>query len=267
MTILVTGATGSVGRLVVDQLLARGASRVRALTTNPKKAALPPEVEVVVGYIGRPETLPAALEGVERMYLAPHPQTAREVAAMARAAGVAHIVDLAGPASSWWYAVEEAVEASGVAWTHLEAGEFMSNTLIWAEQIRTTGIVRDAYPNAANAPIDPDDIAAVAAAVLLEDGHEGKAYELTGPETLTRAEMVRLIGAALGREIPFVELTHEQAIEQLTPIMGEYAAWYIEGWAELASHPQQAVPTVAQILRRPATTFAEWAVTHAAEFR
>src|SRR5690606_4531556 len=141
-------------------------------------------------------------------------------------------------------AVEEADEASGVAWTRLEAGGVMSNTLTWAEQIPTTGIVRDAYPNAANAPIGPDEIAAVAAAVLLEDGHEGKAYELTGPETLTRAEMVRLIGAALGREIPFVELTHEQAIEQLTPIMGEYAAWYIEGWAELASHPQQAVPTV-----------------------
>ena len=76
MTILVTGATGNVGRLVVDRLLAMGATGVRALTNDPEKAALPAEVEVVEGYIGRPQTVPAALGGVERMYLAPLPETA-----------------------------------------------------------------------------------------------------------------------------------------------------------------------------------------------
>jgi uncharacterized protein YbjT (DUF2867 family) len=267
MTILVTGATGNVGRLVVDHLLAAGAKRVRALTNNPTKAALPPEVEVAQGYLGRPETLPAALAGVERMYLAPLPETAREVAQLAKAAGVRRIVALAGPQGSWWHAVEEAVEETGIAWTHLEPGEFMTNTLIWAEQIRTTGVVRDGYPSAANAPIDLGDIAAVAAVALLEDGHAGKAYELTGPETLSRSEMVRLIGAALGRDIPYVELAHEQAIEQLTPLMGEYARWYVDGLAELAQHPQRAVPTVAAIAGRPATTFAQWAIRHAAKFR
>ncbi len=93
MTILVTGATGNVGRLVVDHLLAAGA-QVRALTNNPKKAALPAEVEVVEGYLGRVETLPAALAGVERMYLAPLPGTVREVVRLAKDAGVQHIVDL-----------------------------------------------------------------------------------------------------------------------------------------------------------------------------
>lgn len=267
MTILVTGATGNVGRLVVNHLLAAGAKRVRALTTNPRKAALPAEVEVVVGYLGRPETLPAALEGVERMYLAPLPETAREVMALAKEAGVERVVDLAGPEGSWWHVIEEAVEDSGIAWTHLEAGEFMTNYLMWADQIRRTGVVRDAYPNAANAPIDLDDIAAVAATVLLEDGHVGRAYELTGPETLTRAEMVRLIGAALGREIPYIELTHEQMVEQLTPTMGEYAAWYVEGMAALAANPQRAVPTVAEITGRPATTFAQWAARNVDQFR
>lgn len=267
MTILVTGATGNVGRLVVDHLLAAGATDIRALTTNPAKAALPAEVEVVEGYLGRLETMPAALDGVDRMYLAPMPQTVRKVLALAREAGVERIVDMAGPEGNDWHVVEEAVEDSGIAWTHLEPGEFMANSLIWAEQIRTAGVVRDAHPDAANAPIDTDDIAAVAVTVLLEDGHVGSAYELTGPETLTRAEKVRLIGEALGRDVPYVELSREDAIEQLSPMMGEYAAWYLDGQAELLEHPQQAVPTVEEITGRPATTFAQWAVKHADEFR
>ena len=94
MTILVTGATGNVGRLVVDCLLAAGAKQIRALTNNPKKAALPAEVEVVEGYLGRLETLPAALEGVERMYLAPLPKTVRNIVRLAKEAGVRRIVDL-----------------------------------------------------------------------------------------------------------------------------------------------------------------------------
>jgi uncharacterized protein YbjT (DUF2867 family) len=107
----------------------------------------------------------------------------------------------------------------------------------------------------------------VAATVLLEDGHSGVAYELTGPETISRAEMVRQIGLALGREIPYVELTHEEAVTGLTPSMGEYARWYVEGMALLAQHPQRPVPTVAQVAGRPATTFADWAVANADAFR
>jgi uncharacterized protein YbjT (DUF2867 family) len=267
MTILVTGATANIGRLVVDHLVNAGATGIRALTTDPVKAALPSGVEVVEGYVGKPETLPAALDGVDRMYLAPHPRTAGEVAALAADAGVSRIVDLAGGKGSWWYGVEEAVEQSGVGWTHLEPGEFMLNSLNWAQQIRTTGTVRDGYPDAANAPIDLDDIAAVATTVLLEDGHEGVAYELTGPETISRAEMVRQIGLALGREIPYVELTHEDAVTELAPRMGEYARWYIEGMALLAQHPQRPLPTVAQVTGRPGTTFAEWAVANADAFR
>jgi uncharacterized protein YbjT (DUF2867 family) len=267
MRILVTGATGNVGRLVVDHLLAAGATQVRALTANPAKAALPAGVEVIEGYLGRIDTMPTALEGVDRMYLAPLPRTVREVVSLARQAGVQQIVDLAGPEGGQWHAVEQAVEASGIAWTHLEAGQFMPNSQIWAEQIRTTGTVCDAYPGAADAPIALADIAAVAAAVLLQDGHVGKAYELTGPETITRAERVRLIGEALGRDIPFVELTHEQAVEQLRPVMGEHAAWYLDRMAHLVEHPQRALPTVEEITGRQGTTFAKWAIQHADTFR
>jgi uncharacterized protein YbjT (DUF2867 family) len=265
--ILVTGATGNIGRLVVDELLKAGATQVRALTNHPEKAALPPQVEVVRGYLGRVETLPAAFAGVERVYLAPLVSTVREVVALAANAGVQHIVDLSGGKDTWWAPVAVAVEESGVAWTHLAPGEFMDNRLMWAEQIRSTGEVRDCYPDAANAPIDLGDIAAVAAAALLNDGHVGKEYELTGPETLTRIEMVRQIGVALGRDVPYIELSHEDAVAALEPAMGEFARWYVDGMRDLAEHPQQVTSTVQDVTGRPGTTFAQWAEANVDKFR
>lgn len=265
--ILVTGATGNIGRLVVDELLNAGATNVRALTNHPEKAALPPEVEVVRGYIGRPETVPPALEGVEKMYLAPLESTVREVVAMAADAGVRHIVDVSGPKDSWWAPVSTAVEESGVPWTHLGPGEFMDNMLIWAEQIRTTGEVRDGYPKSANAPIDLHDIAAVAATALLEDGHEGKEYTLSGPETLTREQMVRHIGEALGREVPYIELSHDDAVAALKPAMGDFASWYVDGMRDLVDEPGPVLTTSADITGRPSVTFAEWAVANVDKFR
>jgi uncharacterized protein YbjT (DUF2867 family) len=201
------------------------------------------------------------------MYLAPLESTVREVTALAAKAGVRHIVDLAGAKDTWWAPIEIAVEESGVPWTHIEAGEFMPNSLMWAEQIRAIGAVRDAYPASANAMIDLDDIAAVAAVLLTEDGHEGTAYELTGPESITRAEKVRLIGEALGREVPYVELTHEQMIEELRPSMGDFALDYVDGMRDLVEHPQQALPTVAELTGLPGTTFAEWARRNVNQFR
>jgi uncharacterized protein YbjT (DUF2867 family) len=265
--ILVTGATGNIGRLVVDELLAAGATDVRALTNNPEKAALPPQVEVVRGYLGRVETLEGVFDGVEKMYLAPLEKTVREVTAMAAKAGVRHIVDVSGPKDSWWAPVATAVEESGAAWTHLSPGEFMDNALVWAEQIRTTGQVRDGYPESANAMIDLGDIAAVAAVALLEDGHAGREYLLTGPETLTRAEKVRQIGVALGREIPYVALDHAAAVTALEPSMGDFARWYVDGMRDLAEHPQQANRVVEEVTGRPATTFAEWARKKVDAFR
>ncbi len=267
MKILVTGATGNVGRLVVDELLALGADDVRALTNNPAKAALPPGVEVVEGYLGRPSTLPAALAGVDRMYLAPLIRTNAEVCRMAADAGVRHIVDMAGAKGDHWQAIEDGVEACGVPWTHLEPGEFMTNADIWSAQIAAGDVVRDTCGDAANAPIALADIAAVAARILVDGGHIGKSYELTGPESLTRRERVHQIGAALGRELTYVDLPRAEAIEQLAKVMGEYAEWYVDGLEMLLAHPQQAVGTVAEITGRPATTFAEWARGAADMFR
>jgi uncharacterized protein YbjT (DUF2867 family) len=265
--ILVTGATGNVGRLVVHELLALGATDVRALTVNPAKAALPPRVEVVTGYLGKPETLPAAFEGVDRMYLAPLLPTVTEATRMAAAAGVRHIVDLAGDKYTAWEPIEQAVEASGVGWTHLETGEFMLNAQLWAPQIQRGDVVRDAYPDAANAPIALEDIAAVAARVLLGDGHAGRTYALTGPQTLTRREKIHEIGRALGRDLTYQELDHEAAVAELAAVMGQHAGWYLDGVAQMVGYPQAVTTTVADIIGGPGMTFREWATKNAGMFR
>ncbi|RAK26907.1 uncharacterized protein YbjT (DUF2867 family) [Actinoplanes lutulentus] len=262
-----TGATGNVGRMVVDELLALGATDIRALTVDPVKANLPAGVEVARGFVGRPETLTDALAGVDRMYLAPHPASAFEVCRLAAQAGVRVIVDMAGAKGEHWQVVEDAVEASGVPWTHLEPGEFMANADLWAPQIRSGDVVRDAFGDVVNAPVAQEDIAAVAARVLLSDGHLGKAYELTGPQALSRREKVAAIGRALGRELTYVELTGDEARDQFTATMGEYGQWYLDGLAQLLEYPQPAVSTVADLLGRPATTYEEWARSHADLFR
>ena len=142
MTILVTGATGNIGRHVVDQLMRTGA-RVRALTRNPAAANLPNSVEVIQGDLDRPETLPAAFENVERMYLFPIPATATEVAELAKKAGVRRIVTLSSASAPWEakyhprgiysLLVERAAEAAGVEWTHVRPVGLMLSTLGWAE--------------------------------------------------------------------------------------------------------------------------------------
>ncbi|WP_125776645.1 NAD(P)H-binding protein [Antribacter gilvus] len=267
MKILVTGATGNIGRMVVDHLLAGGADDVRALTTNPAKAHLPDGVEVAVGYLRTLETLPAALEGVDRLYLAPVLDTVTDVVRLAQEAGVRHIVDLSGDETTDWQPIAKAVEASGVAWAHLYAGEFVENTTVWADQVRTTGEVREPYPDAANAPVAMDDIARVAAAVLLGEGHEGAVHTLTGPETMTRCERLLRLGTVLGRDLAFVEVSLDEAATVLEPAMGEYARWYLEGFAWMVDSPQVATTTIADVTGVPATTFERWASANADAFR
>ncbi|MHA6620508.1 NAD(P)H-binding protein [Pseudonocardia sp. DLS-67] len=267
MTILVTGATGNIGRKVVDHLLARGAGAVRALTTNPAKAALPDGVEVAVGYLRRPATLPAAFDGVEVMYLAPTPETVEEVLRSARSAGVKRIVDLSGEHESWWGGVATAVEVSGLAWTHLSPGDFMENTLSWAPQIIAGDAVREPYPEGRSTPIAMDDIARVAATVLTSDGYAGRSLSLTGPEVLTRVDLADRIGAARGRPVRFETVTREVAVAELEPTMGDTAAWYVDTILKGAvDWPAEVQPTVQRVCGAPATTFAQWARANAAAF-
>jgi uncharacterized protein YbjT (DUF2867 family) len=144
----------------------------------------------------------------------------------------------------------------------------MLNALAWADSIRAEGVVRAAYGEAAYAPLDLDDIAAVAARVLLEDGHHGRKYEMTGPEALSKIEKTRIIGEVLGREIRFVELGHDEAREQMLAMgYGEAADWLLDGDRQMIGHPQPVLPTVPDLLGRPSRTFREWVQANADAFR
>ncbi|MET8996378.1 NAD(P)H-binding protein [Amycolatopsis sp. NPDC004169] len=267
MTILVTGATGSVGRLVVDELVATGVP-VRALTVDPDRAQLPAEAEVVVGSLARPSTLPVALKGVAAVYLAPMARTVRRFCELASDAGVERVVALSGSSvgdehegsSGHEYAtVEAAVRDAGFAWTFLRPGAFMNNTLDWAPMVRA-GEVAMAYGDATQTPIDLGDIAAVAARVLVSDGHAGATYVLSGPEAVSLREQVRVIGSVLGKEIRFRELT---PVEQRARWIGygvpeDAVGWLLEGFAETVRNPEVPTGVVEELLGRRGTTYAEW---------
>ncbi len=272
MKILVTGATGNVGRPLVEQLNQAG-HHVRVLTRNPAKANFSKGVEVVEGDLTKPETLASALEGVVGLHLinfggddyAPL-QTGREIVAMAEKAGVKRVTVLRGGEKG---TLEQAVESSALAWTFLQPVEFMSGALDWAESIRAEGVVRVAFGSRKTAIVHDADIASVAASVLTEDGHGGKTYTITGPEVLTPPEMVRTIGGAIGRDIQFVELTEAQAREQwrAAGFPEEVIEFFV--WAHGNTPPEgyTVVSTVEQVTGRPARTFAQWAGEHAGDFR
>ncbi|MFI6296003.1 NAD(P)H-binding protein [Nonomuraea sp. NPDC050790] len=276
MTVLVTGATGRVGRGVVAELLRAGA-RVRALTRRPDSAGLPAEVEVVGGDLENPESLTEAFDGVERMYLFPVADTARQVVAMAKRAGVKRVVVLSGALAEeeaddeegGYRAVEVAVQKSGLEWTLVRPGEFAANWLDYAPDIRTRREVRRPFGAALTRPTHEDDIALVAARALLEEGHTGQTYVLAGPEELTVTEQVRLIGAAIGEEIRFVELTPEQArAEWYDPEQGvdhEVIDWLLDLYGDANRVPDTGA--FQRLTGRPPTSFARWATDHAHDFR
>jgi len=267
MTILVTGATGNIGRLVVDHLIELGANDIRALTKNPAKADLPDEVTAITGYLGDSDTLAAALDGVERMYLAPLTSTLEVTLELATAAGLDYIVALSGGAH--WQQHTDTITASGLVATQLGPGEFLENFAMWADPIKATRSVREPYPDVVEAPISMDDIARVAAALLVkpEQAHFGQIYELTGPEALTRAQIAEQIGVGIGADVTFERCSRAEAQETLRQIMGEAAVWYLDLMADVDQVPQQANALVAELTGTPAESVAQWAARNAALFR
>jgi uncharacterized protein YbjT (DUF2867 family) len=282
--ILVTGATGNVGRHVVSELLAAGES-VRALTRNPGSAELPEDVEVVGGDLVDPGTLDPALEGIESVFLvwptlsADHAAPATLDAIAKHARRVVYLSSRGVPDDPEEQAesiigsharIERLIERSGLEWTFLRPGGFAANTLMWAPQIRAEGVVRWVHGAAGRSLIHERDIAAVGARTLTGDGHGGTKYELTGPQTLTQAEQVHTIGEAIGRPLRFEEIPPETARRQMLDQGGLPASILeaiLDAHAEMVTHPESVLPTVQEITGAPARTFREWAADHAEDFR
>jgi uncharacterized protein YbjT (DUF2867 family) len=267
MTILVTGATGNIGRRVVDHLIDLGANDIRALTKNPAKANLPDGVTAVTGYLGDPASLPAALDGVDRLYLAPLPSTLDATLELVKRANVDYVVALSGAAH--WQEHADAIAASGLVNTQLGPGEFLENFTIWSEQIKATRTVREPYPSVVEAPISMDDIARVVAVLLAkpDEAHYGRMYPITGPQSLTRAQVAEQIGAAIGVTVAFEQCGRAEAEAALAPVMGPNASWYLDTLEAAVGDPQEANQLVEELTGTPATTVAQWAAQNAGAFR
>jgi uncharacterized protein YbjT (DUF2867 family) len=280
MTILVTGARGSVARSLVHQLLAAG-QKVRAAGRAPHAVRLPAEVEVVMADLAQPETLGTALGGITMVFLYAEQNGLDGFVTQARAAAVEHIVLLsaAGADPNSDDAItrlhgeaEQAVADSGIAWTFLRPGGFATNRLFWADTIRAQGVVREAFPDSQSALIHEADIAAVALHALTEPGHEGTGYTLTGSQSLTVRRQAEAIGEAIGRTIR-VELQDLDDYRQTLSAIAAEARWSpeivearIRRIAALVDHPAPTTDTVREVTGRPARTFADWAADHASDF-
>jgi uncharacterized protein YbjT (DUF2867 family) len=276
-TVLVTGATGKVGRHVVAGLLERGVD-VRALVRRSVGSGLPGEVHVVQGDLGRPETVAAAAESSDSAFLLWPGFSAQGAAEVVEALArrVDHVVHLSaarlqgddtGPVEGVWADVERLVEGSGVDSTFLRAGGFAANTLQWADQIRAGDVVRIPYPAAGRSLVHERDIADVAVRVLVDGGPKGQAFALTGPETLTQAEQVRTIGEAIGRPLRAEELPPDVARREFEAVMGERAGAAVAYWSTLVDAPERVTDDVERVAGHEARSFAEWVRDHLDDFQ
>lgn len=281
--ILVTGATGNVGGSVLEQLVEAG-QEVRVLARYPEKLAkYEGKIEVVQGDLSRPETLDAAFAGADKAFLlctgGDLPTVAGDAAAAAKKASVKHLVFLSSSSTVHMdetmngrrhLEAEAKIKAAGIPWTMLRPGYFASNTLQWAGSLKERGAVFLPLGESKMIPIDPDDIASVAMKALTEPGHEGKSYELSGSESLSTAEQVAKISAAIGKPLKFVDVTPEAAREGMAKAgMGDlYIRVMLEGAALLKSGAgATSTTTVEELLGRKPKTFDDWLKRNVDAFR
>ncbi|WP_424528822.1 NAD(P)H-binding protein [Sphaerisporangium viridialbum] len=277
--ILVTGATGNVGRGVAEQLLAAG-QEVRALTRNPDRAHLPAGAEVIRGDLSEPGTLPPALEGVTAAFLYAVPGTAPAFLKAAKDAGVRRVVLLSSLAvdddaevqpnfiAAFHAVIEDAIEESGLEWTFVRPGAFDTNAYQWLGQVKAGDVVRLPFGEAVTAPIHEADIAAVAVQALTSDGHAGARYQLTGPQALTLSAQVRAVGEAIGRPLRLEEVSPEAARQaMLQRVPEQIVDTMMELQAKSVGREAFVTDTVEKVTGRPARTFAQWAADHADDFR
>ncbi|UAK34098.1 NAD(P)H-binding protein [Nocardia asteroides] len=279
--IVITGATGTIGSEIIRQLAERG-EPVRAVTRDPGRARVPAGVEVVRGDYLDLASIAEAMSGARAAFfvgvLGPeYVEADRALITTARDAGVGRLVKLSaigtgdaglGRVGTWHLSGEQAARDSGVEWTILRPSSFASNTLSWADAIRSGQPVPNMTGDAAQGVIDPRDVAGVAVEALVSSGHAGRIYDLTGPELRTTHDLAATLAAVAGRPVDVVDIPEAEAREYMlaSGMSVEYADGALAGQAYVRAGGNAIVTAnVARILGR-ARTFAEWATDHASAF-
>ncbi|KDN18427.1 NAD(P)H-binding protein [Amycolatopsis rifamycinica] len=277
MTILVTGATGHVGRAVLDALVAAGQD-VRASSRDAAKLDVPDGVAKVSADLEDASTLEPALEGISAVFLYTQRQGIDGFVKTAEAAGVRHVVLLSSAATLepdaaesrialMHRAVEQALAAASFASTALNPGAFATNTLGWRADI-AEGVVRTAYPDSRIGAIHERDIADVAARVLIDGSHDGESLALTGPEPISFREQAEVLADVLGRPLRVEELTKDQAIERMLALgwPAEVPASVLGAWERTLREPSLVTDVVREVTGHAPRTFRQWAEEHRADF-
>ncbi|MEV8439966.1 NAD(P)H-binding protein [Actinosynnema sp. NPDC051121] len=277
--IVVTGATGNVGRTLVRELVEAG-EQVTAVSRGISAQDVPPGVRHLRADLAEPAGLEPAFDGADSLFVLTSGDfmatggggaALGEALDRARAAGVRRVVLLSSQGVETLRHpsdLEDAVTASGLEWTVLRPGAFDSNAFAWAGTIRAERVAAAPFGDVALPAVDPDDIAAVAAVALREDGHGGRTYVLTGPAPVTPRQQVAAIADALGEPVRFVEQTRDEARAQLLRFMPERVAdSTLDVLGTPSADEQRARPDVERVLGRPAGSFAAWAARNAAAFK
>jgi (4-alkanoyl-5-oxo-2,5-dihydrofuran-3-yl)methyl phosphate reductase len=275
--ILITGATGNVGSELVKQLAAKGLP-LRVVTRDASKVAhLDSKIERVIGELTDEATAEQAVKGVDRIYMFPlitdeDHQSNTMLLAKAKKAGVKQIVMLssmgaqssASKIGALHREKELLVEKSGVPWTFVRPGAFMTNTYQWVPTIKTVGKVFNPTGDGKVAPISPKDIASAAAVALTTEGHEGKIYMITGPELLSAPEQVNIISKEIGKSLECVDVPATAAAERVKDVI---PASILEGltvmW-ENVKKGQLAIQTkdLEQLTGSKGENFSHWCTEH-----
>lgn len=281
MTLLITGATGEIGSRVVENLLVRG-DRPRVFVRDAQKARARygTRVDITLGDLRDPESLRAALHGIDALFLVSGgpdiPRLDRDAAYAAKAAGTKLLVKLSSMdaqqnvGTGMWHAQGEgAIRASGIAFTFVQPTGFMSNALWWAPSIKAEGVVRSATADGKIPFIHCNDIAAVAIEALYGK-YPLQALPITGPEPLSYAEMSTKIAAAVGKPVRFETLSDEQERAKMTQIgdSEEMIAAHLSIYKAIREGRLATVTdTVERVLGRKPVTFDQWVQENAAAFR
>ena len=278
MLTLVTGCRGRVGS-ALTALLHQGGHPVRAASRNAAELTPPAGVPAVTCDLGDPSTFPEALKGAGSVFLYAEPAHIDAFLTAAEEAGVRHIVLLSSssvltpdpasnPIAASHHAVEQALLASPLTTTLLRPGAFATNAYGWAGSFRSGRPVDLPHPRSEGSPVDETDIAEAAFAALTDPALQGAAYHLTGPESLSAAEQVRILAEASGTPVAVNEVSPAAWKEAVSPFMpAEVADGLLAYWASTDGTPAEVADGVEKLTGRPARTFAAWAAAHAAAFR